>query len=139
MLNVWINVSAFMHSASSTLQGAEIQKWVEEICFLPLDKKRLLTEVGYKLYKDVCSFLEVYKIRVVFCVEMAKESFSITAKFLYNSVLETLSLSALASNIHYNKIQICKKLTFCEFCSSLLAPLSSTKFMSFPFLCCFVF
>lgn len=38
-----------MHSASSTLQGAEIQKWIKEICFLPLDKKRLLTEVEYKL------------------------------------------------------------------------------------------
>lgn len=128
--------SASIHSASSTLQGAEIQKCMKEMCFLPLDKKRLLTEVGYKLQKDVCSFLEVCKMGLVFCVEMAKESFSITAKFLYNSVFGDLITILLF--INYNKIQICKKLTFCEFSSSLLARLSSTKFMIFPFLCCFL-
>ena len=131
--------SASIHSASSTLPRGRNTKMHKRDCFLPLDKKRLLTEVGYKLQKDVCSFLEVCKMRVVFCVEMGKESFSITAKFLYNSVLRPYHYPALASNIHYNKIQICKELIFCEFCSSLLARLSSTKFMIFPFLCCFVF
>jgi len=39
---------------------------------------------------------------LVFCVEMAKESFSITAKFLYNSVFGDLITILLF--INYNKI-----------------------------------